>query len=645
MRNVSRHSMVRAWFVLGLSWVIATPPTQAAQDEISAKIPSATAGETLYAKHCAGCHTGGEKTAGPHLSALRRMSAGQLRFALVRGKMRTQAEPLGRAGREAVLSFLSVTGDDSEYEVAAQARCSKTPIASTPNRPTGAWAAWGLDAQNTRRQTDTKITAANVGELELAWSFGLPNTTEARSQPVVTADHLYVAATSGHVFALDRESGCVRWHFRSDTLLRSALTLGEVRGRPALFIGSFDAQLLAIGANTGELLWQKKLALFDASTITGASVQHDKTLYVPISAFGVALAQDPRFECCKSHGAVRALNADTGAVLWTTRMAEPAAPTYKNSVGTQMWGPSGAPIWSAPTLDIKRQRLYVGTGENTSSPATGLSDSIVALDMHDGRILWSYQGTQNDAFNMACGYQAGPSCPKEDGPDFDFGAPPILVSQAKGPDLLIAGQKSGEVHALNAATGKVVWRKRLGQGSALGGVHWGMALADQQVIVPIADPPFPRPGYTPQPGVYSLELATGELRWQFAAKHACEPDIRKWSQRAEPWPACSHIVGFSAAPSTTPELAFAASLDGSAQAFRLSDGEPLWRTDTVREYATVNGVSAHGGSIDNAGVQVADDMLFMQSGYSLFSQMPGNVLLAFRLPGPAPAEPGKAVVN
>ena len=153
-----------------------------------------------------------------------------------------------------------------------------------------------------------------------------------------------------------------------------------VKNQPALFVGSFDAQLFALSATDGRLLWRRDLALFDASTITGATSQSAKRLFVPISAFGVALAQDPGYECCKSHGAVRALNADTGDVLWTTRMAPPARPTHLNSAGTQMWGPSGVPIWSAPTVDAKRQRLYVGTGENTSSPATGRSDSIVALD-------------------------------------------------------------------------------------------------------------------------------------------------------------------------------------------------------------------------------------------------------------------------
>ena len=641
----------RVRVMLGVLLALFAPWAFSAQEELTAQIPSSKTGAALYVAHCASCHTGTEKTAGPHVSALRRMSPGQLRFALERGKMRTHAEPLGHAGREAILSFLSVAPHAAVYEVTPRARCTDhpAPAAAQIKLRKGAlvdtadqWISWGINPQNTRQQSDTQITSANVSRLTLAWSFGLPNTTEARSQPVITANSVFVAAASGHVFALDRTTGCVKWHFRSDTLLRSALTLGVVKNQPALFVGSFDAQLFALSATDGRLLWRRDLALFDASTITGATSQSANRLFVPISAFGVALAQDPGYECCKSHGAVRALNADTGDVLWTTRMAPPARPTHLNSAGTQMWGPSGVPIWSAPTVDAKRQRLYVGTGENTSSPATGRSDSIVALDMRDGQILWTYQATQDDAFNMACGSRKGPSCPKEEGPDFDFGAAPMLVVRSHGPDLLIAGQKSGAVHALEAATGKLIWRRRIGQGSPLGGVHWGLALAADRVIVPIADPPFPRPGYSPQPGVYALSLTTGEPLWEYRAQQTCTADIRQWFQRAEAWPDCSPLVGFSAAPTTTQDLVFAGSLDGVAHAFSLEDGQPKWRYDSVRAFDTVNGVSAHGGSIDNAGIQVTQDMVFLQSGYSLFNQMPGNVLLAFRLADNAVDRPSKA---
>ena len=99
----------------------------------------------------------------------------------------------------------------------------------------------------------------------------------------------------------------------------------------------------------------------------------------------------------------------------------------------------------------------------------------------------------------------------------------------------------------------------------------------------------------------------------------------------EPWPECSFRFEFSAAPSSTDDLVFAPTLDGKVNAFNAVSGELLWVFDTKREFESVNGIAAHGGAIDNAGVQLAEDMLFVQSGYSLFGQMPGNAFIAFRL--------------
>ena len=137
-----------------------------------------------------------------------------------------------------------------------------------------------------------------------------------------------------------------------------------------------------------------------------------------------------------------------------------------------MQGPSGAPVWTTPAIDAKRNQLYIGTGENTSSPATHTSDAIIAYDLTTGAEKWIFQGTENDAFNMACGRRMGPNCPKERGPDFDFGASPVLTTTSAGVDLVLAGQKSGDVWALNPDNGELVWHNRLSPGSALGGVHW-----------------------------------------------------------------------------------------------------------------------------------------------------------------------------
>ncbi len=253
-------------------------------------------------------------------------------------------------------------------------------------------------------------------------------------------------------------------------------------------------------------------------------------------------------------------------------------------------------------------------------------DAMPAIDLTTGAVRWSFQGTRNDAWNMACG-RRGPNCPREDGPDFDFGAAPVLATSSSGRQILVAGQKSGEVHALDPDTGKVFWQNRLGVGSPLGGVHWGMTIAGDRVFVPIADPPN---NPESRPGVYALDLESGELLWTYKAERGCELDLVKLRAAKTPWPECPVQYSFSAAPMSSPDVVFAGALSGKVFAFSAESGEILWQDHTVRPYDSINGIPAHGGAIDSSGVQLADDMLFVQSGYSYFGQIPGNALIAYR---------------
>ncbi len=75
-----------------------------------------------------------------------------------------------------------------------------------------------------------------------------------------------------------------------------------------------------------------------------------------------------------------------GKRQWVYHTMEDARPTTVSRVGTQQWGPSGAPIWTAPAIDEKRRLIYVGTGENTSAPATDTSDAILAIRLDDGSL-------------------------------------------------------------------------------------------------------------------------------------------------------------------------------------------------------------------------------------------------------------------
>src|SRR5206468_1975701 len=176
--------------------------------------------------------------------------------------------------------------------------------------------------------------------------------------------------------------------------------------------------------------------------------------------------------------------------------------------GTELRGPAGASIWSAPTIDVKRGAIYVGTGNTYSGAAQPTSDAVVAFDLKTGTIRWSRQmaTTTPDVFGCVPG---DVNCGERAGPDFDIGASPVLATLPGGRDLIVAGQKSGVVYALDPdRQGRQVWRYRAGGGSGLGGIQWGIATDGERVYAPVAEIYNPTPG-----GLHAIDLASGARAW------------------------------------------------------------------------------------------------------------------------------------
>jgi polyvinyl alcohol dehydrogenase (cytochrome) len=332
----------------------------------------------------------------------------------------------------------------------------------------------------------------------------------------------------------------------------------------------------------------------------------------------VSTAERGDYPCCVSSGGVVALDAATGAVRWQYRVLPKAAPSGKNRKGQPAFGPSGAPVWCSPTVDAARGLLYIGTGENYTDPPTSTSDAVQALDMSTGKLVWNFQATAGDTYNVGC--PLFNNCPAKAGPDLDFGMAPILVKGKEGKDLLLAGQKSGVVYALSPDGGKLVWHTRIGKGGALGGIHWGMATDGKYVYAANADNKIAIDNRDSavklSPGVYALDVLTGKLIWN------------------SPTPACQGNfcnTGNSAAPAAAPGIVFSGSLDGHMRAYSAKDGKILWNFNTAADFETVDSIKGRGGSIDGPAPVLADGMLFVNSGYGMFGQKAGNVLLAFEV--------------
>lgn len=492
---------------------------------------------------------------------------------------------------------------------------------STPGLSTFYGSGWGIDLQGQRFQEQTSINALSARQLELKWAYGL-STNSPRVYPLVTEDTIFIGDGSRGLVALDRESGCERWLNADIEGIGTAVSRGEIDGRLVLVVASRQSGIYAVDAATGETIWFKRIDHDNpVAMYSGSPLVFEDQVFVPLSSLEIGLSANPFYGCCTTSGAMASLDLATGELNWYWRtIPGPPQVTGRHYLFVEEWGPSGAPVWGAPTLDEKRRQIYFGTGQNYSRPATKTSDAIIALDIDSGEKVWVMQATEGDAFNMACTGGDHPNCPKPMGPDVDFGAPPILTQTQDGKDIIVAGQKSGDMWGIDPDTGAVVWQTRIGRGGALGGIHWGLAIdpTTSTVFVPISDVPALEGPDEPEPGMFALDIATGESRWSAPRVQRC--DERKcWS-------------GLSSGIVAAAGVVVTGGLDGQLEVYDSVNGQLVWSFDTLIDFETVNGVAAQGGSFDSHGPMLADNLLIAVSGYGSFNQTPGNALLVFAAP-------------
>lgn len=593
-------------------------------------------GASTYRGRCASCHDGGLERA-PSRDALKAMSPERVLAAMENGPMISMASSLSAAERRALAEYITGKqfGQALQKTPAARAMCAENAGAAPDLLSGPGWPGWGANASNSRFQdaATAGITAAQVPRLKLKWAFGFPGDLSENSQPAIYGGRLFVGSQGGIVYSLNASTGCIYWSFDAGNAVRSAVLVGPVKSasgtRYAAFFGDAGATMWALDAATGTVLWKTKVDNHPSARVTGTPALYQGKLYVPLASFEEVAGAQSSYECCRFRGSVVSLDAATGESVWKSYTIDrEARPTGKNSAGTQRWGPSGAPVWSSPTVDPKLGALYVTTGDNYSDPPTETSDAFLAMDLHSGKILWSRQMTQLDAYNVACRMADKTNCPPSNGPDVDFGAPPILVTLPDGRRALVAGQKSGVVHAVDPDDkGRILWQARIGHGGSLGGIEWGSASDASKVYVALSDIARIRLSYstdteadpTSGGGMFALRLQDGARAW-YTPPPPCGDRKR-----------CSPAQ--SAAVSAIPGAAFSGSLDGHLRAYSSEDGAILWDFDTVRAYETVNGVPAQGGSLNGPGPAIAGGMLFVHSGYGVWGGMPGNVLLAFSVDG------------
>jgi polyvinyl alcohol dehydrogenase (cytochrome) len=620
----------------------------AAAPALAAQSGAAPQGASVFAEHCAQCHDSGAARI-PTRAAIEALTQQQILSALESGPMRAQGAQLARPQRVAVAQFLSRRGSGAALAAPAQAAFCKAP-APPLDLSAHSWNGWGAAVTNERLQSRAAagLSPADVPRLELRWAFGFPGDTSAAVQPTVVGRWVFVGSTSGRIYALDLQQGCIYWTFDAATQVRSAISvmrLGDADDGYAVFFSDRGAHVYSLDAQTGKLRWMRQVGDETAGD-TGSLTLYDGRLYVPLTG-GNEGAGGPADGCCKSHGEVVALDARSGQVIWqaSTLMAPPQ-PTRLNAAGKQLYGPSGASVWSAPTIDAQTHLLYVATSDGHSDPSGPTSDAIIAYDLGSGRKVWVHQATPHDSYTGGCDRPDLVGCPYENGPDSDFGEPPALVSLGHGQRLLVIGQKSGVVYGFDPDhQGREVWRVKLGTGGVLGGINWGVASDGRNAYVAVSDHLDyverdarlnPHAG-----GLAAIRLTDGKILWRTnvsgCADHegslqlehppADSPDYQHSSTDAPPDFGCSPAQ--SAAVSVIPGVVFSGSEDGHLRAYATDTGRVIWDFDTARDFETVNYVEAHGGSIDAGGPAIVDGIVLTTSGYAQWGEMHGNVLLAF----------------
>ena len=470
------------------------------------------------------------------------------------------------------------------------------------------WTGWGAGPANTRTaDPGNPVDSASLSRLVLKWAYGFSDVRSMIGNPALHGNRIFIGDEKGRFVSLDRDSGCEAWVFQADNGVRTMPAVQQVGQRWLVMFGDRSANVYALDATTGALLWKTRVDEHRAAILTGApqfvhldNAEHPDRLVVPVSSGEEGLGAVPTYACCSFQGSVVTLDAANGEQVWKTRtILNPVAETAPGK-----FGPSGAAIWSAPTIDVADNKLYVTTGDAYSAPAAAGTDAVIAMNLDDGTILWIQQGTSDDIWTVAC---MTPNAFPECGPDQDYGSPAMLV-EVGNEKVLIAGQKSGIVRAHDPSTGAVIWSTPLvanttefggkivwgGAGDATNS-YWGMGNND----------------------IAAVRHSDGAIVWQ---------------RNIPPASGMESHPGLEGPVTVSHDLLFSGSWDGVLRVLSTTTGDTLWEFDTAVNFDTVNDVPANGGSLGAVGQVIEDGLVLVTSGYvGVKNGATGNVLLVFGL--------------
>lgn len=404
--------------------------------------------------------------------------------------------------------------------------------------PTPAENLFGL--ANLHADTTAGITTANVASLQQAWK--IPTSEPVTSAPLVADGRVYFSDWSGKAYAADAQTGAIIWERQVQKPMTQwpwygLAATGEL-ANGVYYVGSVKGEVYALDAADGSVLWTTSAANDPQGGVLGAVQYYDGLLFVGLQSVEEVLSKKPGFEPDFT-GEVLALDATTGAVVWRLPLVPAAS------------GSAGVPVWGGVAVDPVTGTLFVTTGNNYRSPATGLSDSVIAIDAKTGAIRWSHQVYSQDVWTLE----------NPLGPDWDFGSgAQLFEAEVDGQmrALVGAANKSGTYFVLDRLTGETVWTTVIGYGAVGGGMRWEASIANGEIYAS-SNNRFPDANPTDFPiNVKKLAAGTGEWTGESG-----------WSKPATQ-PAVGTGAGFLSS-----DVYLMGSLDGTIQAYDAADGSIL----------------------------------------------------------------------
>lgn len=424
------------------------------------------------------------------------------------------------------------------------------------------WAQFGHDLANSRLSPDeSRIGPDTVADLVEVWA--VDDLVGVTSSPTLADGVAHFGDWTGVVHAVEAGSGTPRW-----TTELGGSVIGSTPVADDAVFASSGTTLHRLDRRTGEVEWETRVDEHPFAMISASPVVAGEVVLQGVASGEVTVPQDDY----TFTGSLSAFDAATGERLWR----------LDTTPGDDSAG-AGVGIWSTPAVDLATGTAFVGTGNTYEEPSAPLADSLLAVDLATGELLWSRAFTAPDVFSAG----------SPTGPDADVGAAPMLWA-VDGRALVGVGDKAGVFHALDRATGDVVWEATLTPGSTFGGVNGSSALAGGTIVVAsnVGDPETNAPRNTVD--VIGLDPATGAERWR------------------------TDLDGMVFAPvSATPDLAFVATTLGELVALTVADGQVRWQRMAP---APVGG-----------GATIQDGLVLWGHGYALFEGPGDGGLTAYGL--------------